>query len=194
MTKLSIIEDNCLVGKFLIATPNLDKDPFFARKIVYILLHNEEGCMGVVINNIASNITLETVIKLLGVSAESDYARNKFVYIGGPVECECGIVLHTDDYRDNILIETPNSILVSSDSEILKKIASGIGPAKNMFFLGYTGWDVGQVEEEIKNNDWLMLPYSEEFLFNTNKVDLWQKAINSIGITGNYFSKTIGHA
>jgi putative transcriptional regulator len=133
-------------------------------------------------------------MKLLDLNTESDFARRREVYLGGPVECDCGIVLHTDDSRDNILIETPNSILVSSDSEILTQIATGRGPTQSMFFLGYTGWDIGQVEEEIKNNDWLMLPYSEGFLFKTHEIDLWQKAIDKIGITGNFFSKIIGHA
>lgn len=194
MHRFEFENNGFLTGNFLVATPNLDNDPIFARKIIYVLTHTLEGCMGVIINNLASNITLDTVIKLLGINVSANYGKHKMVHIGGPVEGECGIIVHTNDYNNKVLIKLPNSIRVSSDKEILQLIANGIGPQKSMFFLGYAGWEAGKVEEEIKNNDWLMLPFSEEFLFTEEVADLWQKALESLGITGRYFYQTVGNA
>jgi putative transcriptional regulator len=181
-----------LAGNLLVATPFIGKGYFFYRSVIYILSHDEEGALGIVVNNAVNHISCSTVFENFGIYGyhpKSDIP----VHLGGPVGYEKGLVLHTGDYRKNTLVSV-NNVALSSNVEILKDIAAGNGPHRSIFALGYTGWNNGLLEKELAENHWIIAPYSEEIIFNTADHNKWYQAMQGLGINPYLFSSHIGHA
>ncbi len=88
---------------FLIAMPGM-KDDRFARSVIYVCAHSEEGAMGLIINQ-AQQMRFPDLIVQLGIMKEHEVirlpatARDFVVRNGGPVDRSRGFVLHSDDYR-----------------------------------------------------------------------------------------------
>ena len=136
-----------LDGQLLIAMPAMS-DKRFARSVVYMCLHNDEGAMGLIINQRADNVTFAHQLRELGVlkegADEEVPARvlDLSVQIGGPVEPRNGFVLHTPDYANsNATLEIDRSMRLTNTVDILKAIARGRGPDRAIVALGYAGWD-----------------------------------------------------
>lgn len=178
-------------GQLLIATP-LVQDSHFARAVIYVLSHDEEGAMGIVVNHTIQNADCSLIFNHLNIDYSS-LKRPLPIHFGGPVESSRGFVLHTRDYsKDTLNIETP--IALSSNVEILKDIASGAGPRETIFALGYAGWGAGQLEQEIQENSWIIAPATEKLVFRTQNHDKWLFACKSIGVDISRFSPAAGHA
>src|SRR5262245_40607073 len=100
--KDSVSKRGFLDGHFLIAMPGM-KDDRFARSVIYICAHSEEGAMGLIINQ-AQQMLFPDLLVQLGIMDEKeairlpDSARNFVVRNGGPVDRSRGFVLHTGDY------------------------------------------------------------------------------------------------
>lgn len=92
-----------LDGQFLIAMPGM-KDDRFARAVIYVCAHSEEGAMGLIINQ-AQQMQFPDLLVQLGIIEEKevirlpDSARNFVIRNGGPVDRSRGFVLHTGDYK-----------------------------------------------------------------------------------------------
>lgn len=174
-----------MAGKLLVATP-LVNDDYFARSVIYLLSHDEEGAMGIIINHTIKDMHCSSVLNHLNIS----YARSEDdapVYFGGPVESARGFILHTDD-------SPYNAIALSANVEMLKEIASGDGPRKSLFALGYAEWEAGQLDMEIQENSWIVIPATEELVFDANNATKWSDALKSLGIDIKRFSNIVGHA
>ncbi len=85
-----------LTGMLLVAMPSMT-DPRFARSVIYLCAHSPDGAMGLVVNQLAGNITFPTVIGQLGIEA-GEAGADTPVHVGGPVETSRGFVLHSADY------------------------------------------------------------------------------------------------
>ena len=70
----------------------------------------------------------------------------------------------------------------------------GSGPTQFRFSLGYAGWDEGQLEKEIENGDWLLLPADEEIVFSIPDAQKWQKAVDKFGFDINNLGGSTGFA
>ncbi|MCC2113733.1 MAG: YqgE/AlgH family protein, partial [Hyphomicrobiales bacterium] len=139
-------ERSFLDGQLLIAMPNME-DSRFARTVVYICAHSEDGAMGIVINQAASNIDFRELLVQLDVIPEDeqirlpDLAESMLVHKGGPVEPGRGFVLHSSDYYiDSSTLPINEGVCLTATMEILKAIAEGRGPEKALLALGYAGW------------------------------------------------------
>ena len=85
-------------------------------------------------------------------------------------------------------------IFLSRDSKVLDDISRGNGPEKYLFMLGYAGWGAGQLESELVDNSWLMVPGNFDILFNTPDEFKWKLAAYSFGVDIAVFSDVIGNA
>lgn len=181
---------NNLKHHLLLAMPQLS-DPYFGHSVCYICDHNEHGSMGLVINK-PMNISLGEVFSELQIEAK--HQASQAIMQGGPVSPEQGFVLYQGDYDgvQNTLIN--NDIRLSTSKEILANIASGEGPNDALVCLGYSGWEAGQLEEEIASNTWLTVEADEELLFHTPVKDIAQKAASKIGVDLSLLTSESGHA
>lgn len=180
-----------LSGNFLISTPQMP-DPRFVEQVIFICAHNEEGAMGLVINNPHKEVTLRDVLQ--GANLPVPEREMPHVYIGGPVEIEHGFILYSADYSSPNSLEVTPDVFLSRDSRILDDIASGRGPVRFLFMLGYAGWGPGQLEGELLDNSWLTVPGNFDILFNTPDELKWKLAAHSFGIDIATMGDFVGNA
>lgn len=85
-------------------------------------------------------------------------------------------------------------VSLTASRDILSDIALGVGPKDSLITLGYTGWDAGQLEEELGENSWLTIPAEADIIFNTNSAERASAAAFSIGLDLRMLSHEAGHA
>jgi len=180
-----------LTGNFLISTPQMP-DPRFQEQVIFLCAHNEEGAMGLVINNPNRDISLRDVLD--GANMPVPKGDLPKVYMGGPVERDAGFILFSSDYQIGNSLEVTPEIFLSRDARVLMDIASGKGPAHYLFMLGYAGWGPGQLESELVDNSWLTVPGNFDILFNTPDEVKWKLAAFSFGIDIAMFGDVVGNA
>ena len=180
-----------LTGHFLISTPQMP-DPRFQGQVIYLCAHNDEGAMGLVINNPNHEITLREILK--GANLPLPERELPPVYIGGPVELEAGFILYSADYSHGNSLEVTPEIYLSRDTKLLIDISHDKGPDHFMFMLGYAGWGPSQLENELMDNSWLAVPGSFDILFKTPDEFKWKLAAHSFGVDITMFGDTIGNA
>ncbi len=180
-------------GQLLIAMPAM-ADTRFARTLIYLCAHSADGAMGLVVNKLLDSMTFPDLLKQLGVETPGGQAKNIQVHFGGPVEPGRGFVLHTTDYLQDGSLEICDNIALTATVDILKEIAEGGGPTRNLLALGYAGWGPGQLENEIQENAWLNVDPSEELLFDDVVNTKWERAMQKLGIDFAMLSNTAGRA
>lgn len=173
---------------FLIAMPSLT-DNTFAQSVVFLCEHSSDGAMGIIINK-SLDISLTGVLEHLSLDTTDPAAEHETVYMGGPVGQEHGFVIH-EPYLDD---EGDEDLVISASKEILVDIAQGKGPDAYLVTLGYAAWSAGQLEKEINQNDWLLVPYDKRILFDTPAEERWKQAIELLGFSVNQLSALPGHA
>ena len=184
---------NSLQIHFLIATPMLN-DPAFKRTVTYICEHNEEGAMGLVINQPAELSVTSLLDKLEIVYPDNNEYLQGQVYQGGPVGRERGFVIHPPQDNWRASLKMSDDIMVTTSRDILEALGSSAAPQHFLLTLGYAGWEAGQLEEEMEENSWLAIPADPELLFNTPVSERWQKATEKLGFDVWKLAPDVGHA
>lgn len=195
-----MIKATYLTGQLLLAMPGMT-DPRFDHSVIYICSHNEDGAMGLVINNAATNIDFAGLLDQLDVSYDpeevslpGEQASDIGLYSGGPVETGRGFILHSADYTQDTTLVVSETVALSATVDILSAIAEGTGPADFIIALGYTGWGPGQLEQEINRNSWLTIEADNELLFRTDQDLKWSRAMAKLGIDITLLSTESGRA
>ena len=181
-----------VTGQLLIAMPGM-RDGRFAKSVIYMCAHSEEGAMGLVLNQRLDSLKFAELISQLELD-EKHLSRDVPVHFGGPVESGRGFVLHTSDYQQDATLEVLNGVALTASVEILKAIAQGKGPQKSLLALGYAGWGPGQLDMEFKANGWLQVPSDSEIIFDIEPDTKWERAIQRLGIDPRMLSDDVGHA
>ena len=191
-----------LEGQLLIAMPRMN-DKRFARSVIYLCAHSEEGAMGLIINQRASNISAPDLLERLGIETRTGKAKDEIsnellglsIQVGGPVEMGRGFVLHSADYfvKDSTLL-VESEICLTATIDILKAIANGKGPNRALLALGYSGWSPGQLESEIQANGWLHCPADMDLIFDDDLEAKYHRAMAKIGIDLSHLVNDAGQA
>jgi putative transcriptional regulator len=194
------VEDGYLDGQLLIAMPVMS-DARFARSVIYLCAHSEDGAMGLVINQRASHISFPDLLERLGIVPSetddglSDKVRAMSIHVGGPVETGRGFVLHSSDYFANdSTLPIEDGVCLTATIDILKAIATDQGPDQAILALGYAGWSPGQLESEIQANGWLNCPADPELIFDPDLEGKYTRALAKIGIDPSHLVSDAGHA
>ena len=151
-------------------------DPNFRRSVVLLSEHNEEGTIGYVLNH-KSEFVLSDIMP--------DCENASFpIYIGGPVGNDSLHFLHRCYDRMNSGMEIGKGIYWGGNFETLKLLIANrqIEEDEIKFFVGYSGWDVGQLGRELEQNSWLVTnQYNSEFIFAGDKENLWKDVVKALG-------------
>lgn len=193
-------ETGFLDGQLLVAMP-LMTDRRFARSVIYMCAHSDEGAMGLIINQRATNITAPDLLERLGIDTQlgedgvSDDILSLSIQVGGPVETGRGFVLHSGDYfSEDSTLTIESGICLTATVDILKAIAHGKGPDRALLALGYSGWSPGQLESEIQANGWLSCPADPDIVFGTDLDGKYARAMAKLGINLSHLVSDAGHA
>ena len=181
-----------LTGQFLVAT-QLISGSCFQKSVVYVFQHNDEGAMGLIINQSLERVNFASLLESSKL-AEAAGDMQIPVYFGGPVEKTRGFVIHSSDYFEDYSLVRHGDIAITASSSILTDMAAGRGPKHSMLCVGYAGWQAGQLEAEIAENSWLTVPASANLVFHTEDELKWATAGKSLGVDMHFYSSTIGHA
>jgi len=181
-----------LSGQLLIAMPGMP-DPRFAKTVIYVCAHNDEGAMGLVVNRPLDTLAFPDLLEQLGIESSKVHDQIR-VLAGGPVEAGRGFVLHSCDYFQEATMRVNADVGLTATIDILRAIAVGNGPQKSLLALGYAGWGAGQLDVEIKENGWLNVESDNKLLFEDDLDVRWQHAMEKIGIDPRMLSDEAGHA
>ncbi|MEE1924236.1 YqgE/AlgH family protein [Pseudomonas sp. 148P] len=181
-----------LKHQFLIAMPHM-ADPNFAQTLTYIVEHNANGAMGLVINR-PQELNLADILEQLRPEEEpSPSSLNVPIYVGGPVQTDRGFVLHTNEKSYQATIQL-DDLALSTSQDVLFAIANGSGPRQSLITLGYAGWEAGQLEAELADNAWLNCPFDPEILFGMATELRLDAAAARLGINLHLLTSQAGHA
>lgn len=157
----------------LIADPFLT-DPNFARSVIILCEHSEEGSVGFVINRSTS--------ATLGDLLPDIYTPALGVSQGGPVQMDTLHMLHRmpDAFGGN---EVVPGVYWGGSYQTLQQLAvtTDFHPSDLKLFVGYSGWSPGQLEKEVSEGSWLVADLSQEILFETETQDMWKRSIKLLG-------------
>jgi putative transcriptional regulator len=189
-----------LDGHLLIAMPSM-RDPRFARSVIYMCAHSDQGAMGLIINQQARDISFGELLVQTRVLRHDNATRlpppirRMPVHVGGPVDVERGFVLHSSEYiADSSTMPIDEGVALTSTIDILRAIANGRGPDRALLALGYAGWSPGQLERELQANGWLHVQATPELVFDVGIADKYGRALSAIGIDPAQLVSEAGHA
>ena len=183
-----------LTGQLLVAMPGMT-DPRFERAVIYMCVHSlEEGAMGLIINKPLPDVRFGDILSNVKIKPQSNSCAQVQVHRGGPVQTQLGFILHSGDYQKAGTLVIDSEICLSTTTDILRAIAEGTGPDRNLMALGYAGWDSRQLDDEIKRNAWLNVPADMDLLFAQDYDAKWSRALAKIGIAAHQLSSEAGHA
>lgn len=182
-----------LQDHFLIAMPQMEDD-YFAHSVVYICEHNDQGTMGLVLNQPTDLSIAELCAKMNFMMKTDRTYGNDLVLAGGPVNIERGFILHTktaQTFKHSYKVTEQLSLTTSAD--IIDTFGTAQAPEKYLVALGCASWTANQLESEIANNDWLVVPANNRILFDVPYEDRWLEANLLLGIQHHNFAHQAGH-
>ena len=190
-----------LVDHFLVSMPGME-DPQFEGTVVYVCEHNDQGAVGVVINQ-PSDITVSDLFERIELDLPGDdnaKLASTRVLNGGPVQSERGFVLHEPQqpYLATIAVGgADGQRALTTSRDVLEAVSDGKGPRQLLIALGYSGWSKGQLETEIAKNAWLTIPAGSagaDILWNTPLPKRKDAAIRLLGIDPSLLTGFAGRA
>lgn len=161
-------------GTLLVAEPFL-WDPNFKRTVTLICDNDtENGTFGFVLNRPMDMKLHEAV--------QGFKKFNAPLYYGGPVELDTLHFIHKLNDLDGA-IEIGENIFWGGNFETLKVIVNSgsVNPSDFRFFIGYSGWEPGQLNDEMKEHSWILHHVKPIHLFNTKATELWKTVLQEMG-------------
>jgi putative transcriptional regulator len=161
-------------GILLISDPFL-RDPNFMRTVVLLCEHNTEGSFGLVLNRKVEPKLGQLIEDLAGV--------NLTVYYGGPVQMDTLHFLHQLPDLIPGSQEISKGIFWGGDFEIVVSLLQKgeLNDSNIRFYLGYSGWSSGQLEDELKEKTWLTVKATKQLVFEKDEQSIWKKSLQQMG-------------
>ena len=163
-------------GSILISAPFL-RDFQFARSVVLVVEHNDEGSMGIILNK---GFDYQLILNEL-VPELADVPKIP-VFKGGPVEPDILFYLHTLSELEGSM-PLGNGLYLNGDFDHLKEYILEGKPTEGVirFFTGYAGWESGQLMREIEENTWMVATPEKQDLLSPYLNDYWKLSMYRMG-------------
>jgi putative transcriptional regulator len=158
-----------LQGQLLISSPLLH-DPNFRQTVVLMTHHDEDGAMGLVLSRPSELRVVDAVPELAELPGAGD-----LVYVGGPVQPEAVVVLldHEDEPERPIV---GNVAFMPAEADI-----DELDAVRARVFAGYSGWGPGQLEGELDESSWIVVPAEPDDAFAEDPDELWRTVLHRKG-------------
>jgi putative transcriptional regulator len=164
------IGQSLTTGSLLIASPELP-DPVFARSVVLVLRHDDQGTIGVMLNR-PTNLVPATIFPDLEDGIGS-YAGH--LYRGGPIAPTrllyivrglAAATVNGPEVLDKVFLSIDDSSLAD-----MTRLADGTNDLR--LYAGHAAWVPGQLQNEINAGGWEILPGTPELVFHDDPGSLW---------------------
>ncbi|WP_214071107.1 YqgE/AlgH family protein [Mucilaginibacter sp. dw_454] len=162
-------------GRLLISEPFM-MDPNFKRSVILLTEYAESGAMGFILNH-------QSEYMLGDVLPDISYSEIP-VYVGGPVAANTLHFIHCVPDKIEGGIEICEGVFWGGDFETIKELINTYQLNENevKFFMGYSGWTPSQLDEELKENSWIVAERcSAETLFVGSEHNMWKEVVISLG-------------
>ena len=172
----AISSADSLAGQLLVASPEM-RDPRFVETVIYMVKHDSNGAVGLVINRPLAKGPIQDLLK--GFDADTQGIKGEIViHYGGPVTPTAGFILHSDDVLLDTSTKVKDGIAVTSDAKLIGAIGRGRGPRQALVVMGYAGWAPGQLEAELKAEAWFVVPADKKLIFGKDAEQKWRQAMD----------------
>ncbi len=161
-----------LRGKLLVASPAL-VDPNFARTVVLITEHNDEGAMGIVLNRPAETEVSDVLPEL------SEIAADETLFVGGPVQPDAIVLLAEFSDPDAAAWIVAADVGLAAADRDLSDLPEVV--RRGRLYAGYSGWGPGQLEAELELDSWIVEPPLPAELFPDDPETLWSGVLDRKG-------------
>ena len=156
-----------VAGRLLVATPVISGPPF-ARSVVLVVEHDTTGAVGVILT-LPTEVAVTEVLPDYGLTI----VEPAVVFVGGPVSTDTAVVLGSSS-GGPFTMAAPGLGLGVIDAE---------DPPPDLretrVFAGYSGWSPGQLEAELDEGSWWVLPASPDRVFDPDPTGLWSLVVRS---------------
>ena len=170
-----------LTNHLLIAMPALS-DPNFSHTVTLVCEHTaDKGALGIVLNK-PLPMRLSEVLLQMKLEPRDEQIAAQPVLRGGPLHTDRGFVLHRPGGQWDSTVQVSESIQVTTSRDVLAAMARGDGPLDAFVALGYAQWEPGQLEREIHENAWMLIPADERVVFELPFDQRWEGCWALIGI------------
>lgn len=154
-----------LSGSLLVAHPSL-KDPNFRKTILFIARHDsEDGALGYVLNR-----PLESKLQI----SQPDFPGEVEMFYGGPVQPEV-FTLASLQWHSK-----PDFVAFHAIEDPMEGVPEGWRNGLRVF-AGYSGWSAGQLENEIEQKAWIVLPPTEALIRMNEPERAWKDVMKKAG-------------
>ncbi len=172
----AVTSGDSTVGQLLIAEPLLG-DPNFDRTVVLMIEHSDDGALGVVLNR-PTDLEVDAVLsEWAGLAASPPV-----LYMGGPVE-QNGVLALGRRAGADVRVPGWTSVLGEVGTIDLHlephELADGLEGIR--FFAGYSGWGGGQLEAELAEGAWLVVPAVADDVFAPDPDAMWRSVLRRQG-------------
>ncbi len=161
-------------GKLLISEPFLN-DFYFKRSVVLLAEHNEEGSFGFIINK-------PIEIKAYDLLKEfADFEPR--IYLGGPVKTDTIYAIHSLGNKIPDSKKIINGLYWGGNVDIIFEMISNkkINANDICFYIGYSGWNANQLNNELKQNAWIVMNATLEQIKSKKPENLWSDILKTMG-------------
>ncbi|HPB05278.1 MAG TPA: YqgE/AlgH family protein [Prolixibacteraceae bacterium] len=160
-------------GRVLIAEPFLPGS-YFNRSIIFLVNHSSDGSVGFILNK-PVDFPIPEFYKEF-----PDYTDP--IFVGGPVDIESLYFIHRYGQLIDDSVHIMGDLYWGGNFNQLKDLINKgkIDPNHVRFFLGYSGWDKGQLKEEIDEDSWLVADIPPAFVMG-DTTELWKEMVKKIG-------------
>jgi putative transcriptional regulator len=166
-----------LAPTLLLSMPQLI-DPNFARTVILLCEHGPDGAFGLIVNRPSEIPAAEAVTLEPGLTNPNDLP----LLLGGPVEPERGWIL-TAALPDGVEARSIGAGLYLSASPVLLRrvLSARPMPRRTQVLAGYACWGPGQLDEELAQSAWLIMPVELDLIFEIPAPAAWEMAIRRLG-------------
>ncbi len=163
-----------LPGRLLVAEPYLH-DSHFKRAVVLLVEHNEKGSVGFILNKPLEFNVADAINNFPAFDSKACY--------GGPVHGDQLYFVHTLGTKIKDSIPIGNGLFWLGNFEEVKLLilANLIDSSQIIFFVGYAGWEVGQLEKEILEKSWFVSNSDHALIFKTDSSAMWTETVKKMG-------------
>jgi putative transcriptional regulator len=185
--------EQAIANKLLIAMPD-QGGGFFEKSVILMLEHNAQGAMGLTLTH-PSDMDMHALLDNLDMTRHNaDRDLSQPVMVGGPVQPDRGFIIHHGQSRWENTAKLGQDLSLTVSLDFLKGIAEDRIREEYEVYLGYAGWGPGQLEQELRDNQWLFAEADPDLIFDLPPEARWQAAYQRLGISIQQISRTAGHA
>lgn len=162
-------------GALLVSDP-FETGAYFTRSVVLICNYDQEGTFGFVLNNYVAISPTE-------INKELDSYEGR-LSIGGPVDKGNLFYIHQFEGIEGSELIMDNLYFGGDFQEVVKHMnESSDELLKVRFFIGYSGWDSGQLEDEINQHAWIVVDnHTVNQIMDTTFDNLWKDMMSLQGV------------